>query len=128
MKIAIFEAEPREREVFQSMKPPPVFVEAPLRADNAARYAGAEIISPFIYSQLDADVLAQFGTLKLIATRSTGFDHVLLHLPNVIVTPHSAFNTREAIGRIATTTRRNIEVFVAGAPQNTIVPPPRGKS
>ena len=47
-------------------------------------------------------------------------DHVLLHLPNVIVTPHSAFNTREAVGRIAATTLRNIEAFIAGAPENVI--------
>ena len=34
-------------------------------------------------------------------------DHVLLRMHNVIVTPHSAFNTREAIARIVETTVEN---------------------
>jgi D-lactate dehydrogenase len=35
-----------------------------------------EIVSPFIYSKLTADVLAQMPKLKLVTTRSTGFDHI----------------------------------------------------
>jgi D-lactate dehydrogenase len=38
--------------------------------------ADAEIVSPFIYSKLDAARLAKLPRLKLIATRSTGFDHI----------------------------------------------------
>jgi D-lactate dehydrogenase len=34
------------------------------------------IVSPFIYSQLSAGVLAAMPALELVATRSTGFDHV----------------------------------------------------
>ncbi|MFW6053202.1 MAG: NAD(P)-dependent oxidoreductase [Persicimonas sp.] len=47
-------------------------------------------------------------------------DHVLLHMRNVIITPHSAFNTKEAIGRILDTTVDNIEAFLAGEPINTV--------
>ena len=47
-------------------------------------------------------------------------DHILLHMPNVVVTPHSAFNTREAVGRIVETTVANIEAFAAGRPQNLV--------
>jgi D-lactate dehydrogenase len=50
-------------------------------------------------------------------------DHVLLRMRNVIVTPHSAFNTREAIQRIVETTVSNIEAFLAGHPQNVVIGP-----
>ncbi|HOR02102.1 MAG TPA: NAD(P)-dependent oxidoreductase [Candidatus Woesebacteria bacterium] len=35
-----------------------------------------EVISPFIYSKFDKKVLSKLPKLKLIATRSTGFDHI----------------------------------------------------
>ncbi len=47
-------------------------------------------------------------------------DHVLLNMPNVVVTPHSAFFTREATARIVDTTVRNITAFVAGRPENVV--------
>ena len=43
-------------------------------------------------------------------------NHVLIDLPNVIVTPHNAFNTDGAWGRILGTTLRNIVNFMQGAP------------
>lgn len=47
-------------------------------------------------------------------------DHILLRLRNVVITPHSAFNTREAVGRILATTRENIAGWLAGAPVNLV--------
>ncbi|GIK49838.1 MAG: lactate dehydrogenase [Alphaproteobacteria bacterium] len=47
-------------------------------------------------------------------------NHVLLRFPNVLVTPHNAYNTSEAIGRIIETTLENIEAFARGAPQNVV--------
>jgi D-lactate dehydrogenase len=47
-------------------------------------------------------------------------NHVLLRMPNVVVTPHSAFNTREAVARIVETTVANISAFVEGRPQNVV--------
>ncbi len=47
-------------------------------------------------------------------------DHVLVHHPRVIVTPHNAFNSREAIHTILTTTLENINSFLKDAPINTI--------
>jgi len=41
-------------------------------------------------------------------------------MPNVVVTPHSAFNTREAAARIIATTIDNIRSFAAGRPQNRV--------
>lgn len=47
-------------------------------------------------------------------------NHVLINFPNVIVTPHNAFNTSEALQRILDTTLDNIREFVAGTPINVI--------
>jgi D-lactate dehydrogenase len=47
-------------------------------------------------------------------------DHILIDLPNVIVTPHMAFFTKEAVGRIMQTTSDNIKNFIAGKPENVV--------
>jgi D-lactate dehydrogenase len=47
-------------------------------------------------------------------------NHVLVHMRNVLVTPHSAFNTKEAVQRILQTTAENIEQFIDGNPQNVV--------
>ena len=44
----------------------------------------------------------------------------LLTFPNVIVTAHQAFLTREALSAIATTTLANIACWTAGQPQNLV--------
>lgn len=44
----------------------------------------------------------------------------LLRMPNVIVTPHSAYNTVEAVGRINATTTDNIIKFWYGAVPNKV--------
>lgn len=49
--------------------------------------------------------------------------HVLLTLPNVIVTPHNAFNTREAINRILDTTIINIKAWQKSKPINIVNAP-----
>ena len=52
-------------------------------------------------------------------------DHILLRLRNVLITPHSAFNTEEALQRILAVTRGNIEAFAAGRPRNLVRAAPR---
>jgi D-lactate dehydrogenase len=78
MRIAIFEAEPREIPAFEHLKPhhQVTATDARLERANAAAFADAEAISTFIYSRLDRNVLELLPTLKFIATRSTGFDHI----------------------------------------------------
>lgn len=43
-------------------------------------------------------------------------NHALMSLPNVLVTPHNAFNSKEALERILGTTLSNIESFAKGSP------------
>ena len=38
-------------------------------------------------------------------------NHPLLKMPNVLVTPHNAFNTKESLMRIVNTTIKNIQGF-----------------
>ena len=47
-------------------------------------------------------------------------DHALMKMPNVIITPHNAFNTTEALTRILDTTVEDIVQFVAGHPVNVV--------
>lgn len=80
MKIAIFEAEPWEQDLYRRLKDKNevFFREESLSVSNAAQYADMQIISTFIYSSLGEDVLRQLHSLEFIATRSTGFDHIAL--------------------------------------------------
>ena len=47
-------------------------------------------------------------------------NHYLIQHPRVIVTPHVAFNTTEAMERILDTTIDNIRGFAAGSPTNSV--------
>jgi len=80
MKIVIFETEPWEQPAFDPLKEDHkvVLLETRLTEENAGKYKDADVISTFIYSVLNEQVLAKFKQLKLIATRSTGFDHIPL--------------------------------------------------
>lgn len=47
-------------------------------------------------------------------------NHYLIDNPNVIITPHNAFNTKEAIERIFDTTVENIKYFANGEVKNGV--------
>jgi D-lactate dehydrogenase len=47
-------------------------------------------------------------------------NHVVLKKPNVVFTPHNAFNSQEALERILDTTAENIAAFIAGTPKNVV--------
>ncbi|PJE50723.1 MAG: hydroxyacid dehydrogenase [Candidatus Yanofskybacteria bacterium CG10_big_fil_rev_8_21_14_0_10_36_16] len=47
-------------------------------------------------------------------------NHALIDMPNVIVTPHNAFNTQEAIERILNTTVEDLKGFIDGKPVNIV--------
>jgi D-lactate dehydrogenase len=78
MKLAIFEIEAWEHETFEPLNRAHevIFVPERLTADTAAKYADIEMISTFVHSDLRSTTLKALPNLKLIATRSTGFDHI----------------------------------------------------
>ncbi|MFA6279072.1 MAG: NAD(P)-dependent oxidoreductase [Candidatus Paceibacterota bacterium] len=47
-------------------------------------------------------------------------NHYLINHPRVIVTPHVAFNTTEAVERILDTTIENLHAFAVGTPTNLV--------
>ncbi|MDQ2688492.1 MAG: hydroxyacid dehydrogenase [Armatimonadota bacterium] len=80
MSIHFFEATPDEEHYLRHRLPSEAlwFHPEPLTQVAQARAiaADAEIISPFVHSHLSADVIGALPHLKMIATRSTGFDHI----------------------------------------------------
>jgi len=84
MKIVAFELEDWEHEAFKRLEKDHemVFTDQNISGKLAGKYTDADVISPFIYSELGTESLRQFKNLKLIATRSTGFDHIDMNYCN----------------------------------------------
>jgi len=78
MKTAFFEVKPWEQVYLKSQlsDAPAVFFEEKLSAENVGQANGCQIISVFVDSQIDKNILEQLPNIKMIATRSTGFDHI----------------------------------------------------
>jgi D-lactate dehydrogenase len=80
MKIAFFEVKNWEKRYLKNKLKghQPAFYNEPLNPENVRKAKGAEVVSVFIYSKVGKEVLKKLPKLKLIATRSTGFDHINL--------------------------------------------------
>jgi D-lactate dehydrogenase len=76
-KIAFFEVHEREKDLILKAADKlgaDIYQEEVEKAVSEAKKY--EIISPFVYSNLTKKVLKQLPNLKMIATRSTGMDHI----------------------------------------------------
>jgi D-lactate dehydrogenase len=60
------------------------------------------------------------GQYSLAELHTLLASNVLLQFPNVLVTPHNAYNTEDAVHRIIETTLANIEGFARGAARNVV--------
>ncbi len=80
MKVAFFEIENWEKDYLQNqLKNLDVcFYADPLSLQNIELVKNCDIVSVFINSQIDKNLVAELGSIKMIATRSTGFDHINL--------------------------------------------------
>ena len=78
MKIGFFETEAWERNYLEKAfaNHRLVFESKPLTAEVVGDVIDCDALSTFIYSPLKSDLLARFSNLKLVATRSTGYDHI----------------------------------------------------
>lgn len=81
MKIAFFEIEDWQKNYLkEKLKDSELlFFTEPLSLENISSAKDCQIISPFIYSQMKDGILQKLPDLKMIATRSTGFDHIDIH-------------------------------------------------
>lgn len=68
----------------------------------------------------DTDYLSDISRLNNSTLKETILNSRLQQLDNVIITPHIAYNTAEAIYRILETTMRNINAFEKGIIQNKV--------
>jgi len=99
-------------------------VKALLRAlaDGKVAAAGLDVLPEEPSIREEAELLRSFFSenhdLETLLA-----DHVLLRMRNVIITPHSAFNTKEAVERILHTTGENIRNFINGKPRNIVTEP-----
>ncbi len=78
MKVAFFEVEKWEKDRFRTRlrDVEPAFFADTVQEVERDSFKDAEGLCIFIYSRLTKDVIASLPQLRLIATRSTGFDHI----------------------------------------------------
>jgi len=78
MRIAFFEVEEWEQEYLQKKLNVHVlkFSNEKLSMENAPQIKDFDSVSVFIYSKIDTRIIRKLPNLKLITTRSTGFDHL----------------------------------------------------
>jgi len=80
IKIAFFEIESWEKNYLKSQLKgfDLIFLEDKLNLQNLKEILDVDVLSPFIYSVVDKKVINSLKSLKYVATRSTGFDHINL--------------------------------------------------
>jgi len=78
MRLALFECEPHEREFFERHLTGHelTFFADPLSETTAREATEAEAVSVFVYSQVNESVLSWLPHVKLVTTRSMGFNHI----------------------------------------------------
>ncbi len=80
--------------------------------------AGLDVLEEEPLLQEEKDLLSQhFDSEKLLTVLQ---DHMLLNHPKVVITPHNAFNSDEALKKIVETTHENLVGFVANSPMNVV--------
>lgn len=80
--------------------------------------AGLDVLEGEELLKDERQILAQ--PLAQDKLRTLLLNHSLLNRDNVVITPHIAFNSCEAVERILNTTIENIRSFLRGEPQNLV--------
>lgn len=80
--------------------------------------AGLDVLEGEELLKDERQILAQ--SLAQDKLRTLLLNHSLLNRDNVVITPHIAFNSREAVQRILETTLDNLRDFLRGEPRNLV--------
>jgi D-lactate dehydrogenase len=93
-----------------------------LQDERILRQSAPEIISADIVRHLRSDALAYeaHDADRIRDLRELVLGEALLARPNVVFTPHVAFNSHEAIGRLRRAVVANLKAFIADTPQNLV--------
>jgi phosphoglycerate dehydrogenase-like enzyme len=124
LKIAFFELPQRDEDYLRKS---PVAGFAPAYYPAALVWALDEgILCGAGLDVLEGEDMIQEETQLLASQQSAEklrlllSNHILRNRENVVVTPHSAFNSREALNRILDTMVENILSFASGRPVNVV--------
>lgn len=88
--------------------------------DGTVHYAGLDVLEGECYIKEERELLNLANFPKNCDLRNVLEDNVLLRKDNVLVTPHNAFNSREALVRILDTTVENIRWHISGKKKNVV--------
>jgi D-lactate dehydrogenase len=89
--------------------------------DKTIAGAGLDVLEGEREIKDEMELLSSAGKMMAIESYKMLLeDHVLMDMPQVIITPHIAFFSKEAEMSILKTTVENIKNFINGAPQNLV--------
>jgi D-lactate dehydrogenase len=94
-----------------------------LQDERVLRQSAPNIIADDILRHLRSDALAHEArdADRIRDLRELVLGEAVLSRPNVVFTPHVAFNSHEAILRMREETAANLRAFVHGKPQNLVL-------
>ncbi|KKW18409.1 MAG: D-isomer specific 2-hydroxyacid dehydrogenase NAD-binding protein [Parcubacteria group bacterium GW2011_GWB1_50_9] len=81
--------------------------------------AGLDVLEEELVIKDELDFIAK-GNVAEHNIKTILANHVLINLPNVVITPHNAFNSKEALERILDASVDSIKGFLEGAPPNAV--------
>ena len=83
------------------------------------KYAGLDVLEEECFIKEERELLTE-AFQKKCDLRTALAEHMLMGMDNVLITPHSAWYSKEALERIMQTTVENMQSFLKGAPTNKV--------